>query len=52
MKIALHPNGGEKLTEIISIFLKDAGFANLEYPGNFNEFSMWRRYFTVLGHCL
>ncbi|MEE2924778.1 MAG: hypothetical protein VX619_08370 [bacterium] len=40
MKIALHPNGGEKFTEIISIFLKDAGLANLEYPGNFSEFSM------------
>ena len=40
MKIALHSNSGEKFTEIISIFLKDAGLANLEYPGNFNEFSM------------
>ena len=40
MKTALHPSGSEKFTEIINIFLKDAGLGNLENPGYFNEFSM------------
>ena len=40
LKSALHPSGGEKFTEIINIFLKDAGLSNLENPGYFNEFSM------------
>ena len=40
MKSALNPSGGEKFTEIINIFLRDAGLSNLENPGYFNEFSM------------
>ena len=37
---SLNVGNGEKLNEIISIFLKDAGLSNIEKPGNFNEFAM------------
>ena len=40
MTATLNSSGGEKLTEIIGIFLKDAGLSDLERPGTFNEFTM------------